>query len=55
MATKDAVAKLTVADQMRMQAILLDRDKDDALEFVKMLHDHIEADGKQGLRSHLDS
>jgi hypothetical protein len=55
MAIKDAVVKLTVADQMRMQAILLDRNKDDALEFVRMLCDRIEAEGKQGLRSHLDS
>jgi len=54
MAMKDAVVKVTVAEQMRMQAIVLDRDKDDALEFVKMLRDRIEADGKLGMRSHLD-
>ena len=52
---KDATVKLTVEEQMRMQAVLLDRDKDDALEFVRLLRDRIEADGKQGLRSHLDS
>lgn len=51
---KDAVVKLTGAEQMRMQAILMDRDKDEALEFVKLLRDRIEADGKTGMRSHLD-
>ena len=55
MAMKDTVVKVPVTDQMRMQAILLDRDKDDALEFVKLLRDRIEADAKSGLRSHLDS
>jgi hypothetical protein len=52
---KDAVVRITIEEQLRMQAILLDRDKDDALEFVKMLRDRIEAAGKQGLQSHLDS
>ena len=51
---KDALVNLTVEEQMRIQAILLDRDKDEALEFVRLLCDRIEADGKQGLRSHLD-
>jgi hypothetical protein len=54
MAIKDAIVKVTVAEQMRMQAILFDRDKDDAFEFVKMLRDRIEADGRLGMRSHLD-
>ena len=51
---KDALVKLTVEEQMRMQAILLDRDGEEALKFLGVLRDHIEADGKRGLRSHLD-
>jgi hypothetical protein len=39
---------------MRMQAILLDRDKDDALEFVRVLRNRIEASENLGMRSHLD-
>jgi len=54
MAIKDAVVRVTVAEQLRIQAIVVDRDKDDALEFVKLLRDRIEADGKLGMRSHLD-
>ena len=52
---KDTHVKVTVAEQMRMQAILLDRDGEEALKFLRVLCDRIEADGKQGLRSHLDS
>jgi lactam utilization protein B len=51
---KDAIVKVPVEEQMRMQAILLDRDKDDALEFVRMLRDRIEASENLGMRSHLD-
>jgi hypothetical protein len=51
---KDAHVKVTVAEQMRMQAILVDRDKDGALEFVRMLCDRIEASENMGMRSHLD-
>jgi len=51
---KDAHVKVTVEEQMRMQAILVDRDKDEALEFVRMLRDRMEASEKLGMRSHLD-
>jgi lactam utilization protein B len=51
---KDAVVKVTIEEQMRMQAILLDHDKEDALEFVRLLRDRIEAGENLGLRSHLD-
>jgi len=51
---KDAHVKVTVEEQMRMQAILVDRDKDEALEFVRMLRDRIEASENLGMRSHLD-
>jgi len=54
MAIKDAVVRVTVAEQLRIQAIVLDRDKDDALEFVKMLRDRIDTDERHGMRSHLD-
>jgi len=51
---KDAYGKVTVEEQMRMQAILVDRDKDEALELVRMLRDRIEASENMGMRSHLD-
>jgi lactam utilization protein B len=51
---KDAHVKVTVEEQLRMQAILVDRDKDEALEFVRMLRGRIEAGENQGMRSHLD-
>jgi lactam utilization protein B len=51
---KDATLRVTVAEQMRMQAILVDRDKDEALEFVRMIRDRIEASENLGMRSHLD-
>ena len=51
---KDAYVKVTVEEQMRMQAILMDRDKDEALEFVRMLRDRIETGENLGMRSHLD-
>ena len=52
---KDAHVKVTVEERMRMEAILLDRDGEEALKILRVLRDRIEADGKQGLRSHLDS
>jgi len=51
---KDAVVKVTAEEQVRMQAILLDRDKDEALGFLRMLRDRIEAGENLGMRSHLD-
>jgi hypothetical protein len=51
---KDAHVKVTVEEQMRMQAILMDRDKEDALKFLRMLRDRIEAGENMGMRSHLD-
>jgi lactam utilization protein B len=52
---KDAHVKVTVEEQVRMQAILLDGDKDEALEFVRMIRDRIEASENLGMRSHLDT
>jgi len=51
---KDAHVKVTVEEQVRMQAILVDRDKEDALKFLRMLLDRIEASENRGMRSHLD-
>jgi lactam utilization protein B len=51
---KDAHVKVTIEEQMRMQAILVDRDRDDALEFVRMLRNRIESSENLGMRSHLD-
>lgn len=51
---KDATVKVTVEEQLQMQAILLDRDKDAAMDFVRLLRDRIEASAHAGMRSHLD-
>jgi hypothetical protein len=51
---KDAHVKVTVEEQMRMQAILLDRDGEEALKFLRVLRDRIEAGENLGMRSHLD-
>jgi len=51
---KDATVKVTVEEQMRMQVILLDRDKDAALDLVRLLRDRIEASANAAMRSHLD-
>jgi lactam utilization protein B len=51
---KDAHVKVTVEEQMRMQAILLDRDGEEALKFLRALRDRIDAGENLGMRSHLD-
>jgi len=51
---KDAHVKVTVEEQLRMQAILLDRDGEEALKFLRVLRDRLEASENLGMRSHLD-
>ena len=46
---KDAVVTLTAEERLRVQGIVLDRDKDDALAFLKLLLERIESAEKRGL------
>lgn len=52
---KDIAILISVQDQMRMKAIVLDQDRDDALELVRQLLQRVEAVQNLGMRSHLDS
>ena len=52
---KAAAIRISVQEQMRMKAIVLDHDRDDALELVKQLLQRVEAAQNLGMRSHLDS
>jgi len=52
---KDAHVKVTVEERMRMEAILLDRDGEEALKILRVLRDRIGAGENLGMRSHLDS
>lgn len=47
---------LTVSDEdfMRMKAGILDKDRDEALELIKMFVMRLEQQSRQGLKSHLD-
>ncbi len=51
---KDVVIRITPQEQMRIKAIALDQDKEDAFEFLKLLLEKIEAASIPGMRSHLD-
>ena len=52
---KETAIRITVQEQMRMKAIVVDQDRDDALELVKELLQRVEAAQNLGMRSHLDS
>ncbi len=52
---KEAAIRISLEEQMRMKAIVLDEDRDDALELVKQLLQRVEAAQNLGVRSHLDS
>ena len=51
---QEAVIRISVEEQVRMQAIVVDEDRDDALELVKQLLHRVEAARNLGMRSHLD-
>jgi len=51
---KDIVIIITTQEQMEMEAILLDKDKEAALAFLKVLKDRIEAVNRKQMRSPLD-
>ena len=52
---KEAAIRISLEEQMRMKAIVLDEDRDGALELVKQLLRRVEAAQNLGMRSHLDS
>jgi hypothetical protein len=52
---KEAVLRISLEDQMRMKAIVLDEDRDDALIFIRELLQRVEASQKLGMVSHLGS
>jgi len=47
---------LTISDEefMRMKAAILDADRDEALELIKVFIKRLEQQSRQGLKSHLD-
>lgn len=47
---------LTVSEQdlMRMQGVLLDQDRDEALALIREFVKRLEGQANQGLKSHLD-
>ena len=51
---RDVVVRIAAVERVEMQTILLDKDKDAALAFVKRLCDRIEANEKANVRSPLD-
>lgn len=52
---KETVIRISLEEQMRLQSIVLDDDRDEALRLVKELLRRVEAAQKLGMRSHLDS
>lgn len=52
---KEVILRIDVAEQMRMKAIAMDGDKEDALQLVKSLLERVEKAQKSGMRTHLDS
>ena len=55
MTNKEIIVKITNEEFLRMQAVRLDNDAQDALEIVKVLVERIEADEHKGMKSHLDT
>jgi hypothetical protein len=51
---KDIAITITTQEQMEIEAILLDKDKEAALAFLKGLEDRIEAVNRKQMRSPLD-
>ncbi len=48
------VLRITEEELIRMRAIVLDRDRDDALEMIRDLVKRLEQAMQSGLKSHLD-
>jgi hypothetical protein len=54
MGSEAKVVTLTKQEMMRLEMILLDNDKDDALAFLREIRSKIEARSSIGMKSHLD-
>lgn len=48
------VVSLSIQDIMRLEMIIVDNDRDDALSFLKELRRKIEEKAFRGMKSHLD-
>jgi hypothetical protein len=48
------VVMLTKQEMMRLEIIVIDKDKDEALVFLRELRSKIEASTSIGMKSHLD-
>jgi hypothetical protein len=51
---KEVIIKITPQEQMHIKVIVMDKDKDEALEFLKLLFEKTEAASNSGMCSHLD-
>lgn len=51
---KDAYFKISVQDRLRMERIVLDRDREDALALIKDWLEIIANTERRGMQSHLD-
>ncbi len=54
MGSDSRVVVLSAQELIRLERILADRDKEDALKFVRELRDKIETTTIKGIKSHLD-
>lgn len=54
MGNEAKVVTLTKQEMMRLEMILLDNDKDEALAFLREMRSKIEASTSIGMKSHLD-
>jgi hypothetical protein len=52
---KETIVKITPHDLMRMKAVIMDADRDAALDVVKDLLNRAEAASRGGLKNHLDN
>jgi hypothetical protein len=51
---KEVIIKMTPQEQMRIKIIVIDKDRDDALEFLKLLLEKTETASNSGMCSSLD-
>ncbi len=51
---KDAVITISAQEKMQIEAILLDKDIEAAMAFLKLIKQRIEDNERKGMRSHLD-
>ena len=54
MGNESTVVVLTKQEMMRLEMIVVDKDKEEALTFLHELHSKIEAGTIMGMKSHLD-